>query len=1075
MLIVYKLLIDVNRDDAETALLPDDLSIGFQNGVYHLSTAPLTGFYDCLDGNSFSEISQENMIVKGGELSQMGDVKIRLMSGKIIRHIMEKDINLLGCKASMFAEIDGNEKSLFENMLVSNYFQKDEVSLEICLKDSTFANAGQINLKIPQGFGASKQLETSYGEECLLKPYRIDKPEDLLSQGMGDSRLAIGQIRGSPELEQVLPYDEILPTRNGSPSFVRNFIASVVRKGDLTTPAKITVRANSIHFPPGPQFFGMEGKSIEIIAGPGKGKIYEITEVEYLDEGFILTLDRTIESGEIIGEMAFAFGSLDTFSVLIYHYSEVLNPWAYWAPDALTKLNVADYSITSRAKYTFDQELLETSIFRLTGDKYLYAIPLARNIIPIPYSQSLPNAQISNDDGSFSDISIKFKEIEKTQNYSIVKFTDLIEGELSAIKTGKNYPRWRVNGNKTTYWLHHSDYTIKKPEFPYEIKVKEGEQVQADSLESDKTAYVATCHAPKDSAVSMQISLYWRVDDLSFDGKYKIIPRFSYYVLSPCYISARVLAVDESGRVIAEKIYDPKSDYPTDFSHALEYPHPAYCGVSLTRNKVIGTHGNSYTGSLLKKLRNLFEFNLDNEIKYIYLQMGFYFKPPSSGYKSELSFLALPFQYVQKTDFEKIYIKGKYDKPDAEFSNIADLSSQLCLDYSMAVDKQSFAETRDQIQSGVYSQGNSGIPFVPFKHGNKFTDKLAEICRAANISMFTDGSKLYAKYFFAGKPEWAVKPEDVIKGSLEFRGLDLSSVSTEWNFSANVQNTQKTLSIETPALSDSFPDESDELEQGFSGTLFGKGYMYCENQGFGAHIDSRNVQNLHIGDRFSVDIDIGSYGRWIINCKLVGVRIDSETEASILFIITDNFNYSDSMFDYGNPAAIITPLDKESRWREIISGTLDINFSDAKMLWSMSQDAFRKTKYKARLDERYSKHQIAAFATDEHWLQNFIKIVKHNSFAKTAISFKVPIDRLPQESLSGLLLKRITLEFGRFKNNTLDGWIVGYSLAPAEDAVRIEFINSEPVRDILWLNENIYIDQLTVDETNPSQDYYKEG
>jgi hypothetical protein len=201
---------------------------------------------------------------------------------------------------------------------------------------------------------------------------------------------------------------------------------------------------------------------------------------------------------------------------------------------------------------------------------------------------------------------------------------------------------------------------------------------------------------------------------------------------------------------------------------------------------------------------------------------------------------------------------------------------------------------------------------------------------------------------------------------------------------------------------------------------------------------------------------------------------DEELEINS-YILNTNLSVDGIIIAANAVRVAIAPLNLESYWREIISGTLDINFTDAKTLWSMSQDAFRKTKHKARLDERYTKHQIAAFATDEHWLQNFIKIAKHNSFAKTVISFKVPLDCLPQGSLSSLLLKRITLEFGRFKSNTLDGWIAGYSLAPAEDAVRLEFINSEPVRDMLYLNENEFEDQLTVDETNPSQDYYKEG
>jgi hypothetical protein len=280
MLIVYKLLIDIKKDgeDEEFELPSDDISKGFQDGVYHLSTAPLTGFYDCLDGSSFSDISQENMIVKGGELSLAEDVKITIVSGNIIKHFLKNDIRLLGCRASMLAVIGDVEKSVFENMLVASCIQIDEASFEIVLADSAFANAASVNLKIPQGFGSGKQLETSYGEECLLKLYRQDKPnESMISQGGIDAESDNFAI--SPELEQTPPtggyYLKPLITFDGRPTFIKNFTVDSVTNLNTGQPAKIIIPNDKALIST-----ALEGEYIEICSGKGKGNSYRIVKVE---------------------------------------------------------------------------------------------------------------------------------------------------------------------------------------------------------------------------------------------------------------------------------------------------------------------------------------------------------------------------------------------------------------------------------------------------------------------------------------------------------------------------------------------------------------------------------------------------------------------------------------------------------------------------------------------------------------------------------------------------------------------------------------------------------------------------
>jgi len=310
MLAVYKVHIDTGR----TGL--SDSSTGLKNGIYCLSTAPLTGYYDCLDGNCFSDISQENMIIKGGELSLASDVRIKIVSKDIISQILRNDIELQGCKAAMSAEIGGEEKSVFEGMSISGYSQTDEISFEINLKDSAFANAGQINLKVPQGFGGGSQLESSYGEECLLRLYKRENPSVPISQGIRRSE-STGEASTSPELEQTSPFGPILTTFDGKPSFARNFSVHRVMNADSGRPAEISVSLTWR----GPEILGTEGERVEIVSGPGKGNSYRILKAEagIYDQGLgstpcaKITLDRPVKTGDILGEFdvrRFAIGAL---------------------------------------------------------------------------------------------------------------------------------------------------------------------------------------------------------------------------------------------------------------------------------------------------------------------------------------------------------------------------------------------------------------------------------------------------------------------------------------------------------------------------------------------------------------------------------------------------------------------------------------------------------------------------------------------------------------------------------------------------------------------------------------------
>jgi hypothetical protein len=952
-------------------------------------------------------------------------------------------------------------------MLVSSYSQTDEVSFEINLKDSVFANAGQLNLKIPQGFGSGGQLESSHGEICLLRLYKRQNSGESISQGVKRDLQAVF----TPELEQGSNASEILTTFDGKPSFVKNFTVSEVLNADTGQPARISVRTSAASINQSspirnPEFSGTEGNCIEIVAGRGKGNLYRVTNVEPEDSGRkVITLDKPVRTGDILCRSDVKISSLGRIPAISKKYGNSLTDAIQFRCPAITQTFM---------KGSDDETSLEDiSVFRFVSGSNRYAVPLMRNVRPMPYPQYLYNTSNSrswyekynvraiNDNGTFHDARTSINVIESNEKYSVIEFPKASGDNITVTETGKYQPRWDTTPAASGFQT--------KGDRPAKEMLPENGALVASGLEK-----VAECSGG--GTAGLHIALYWRIDDLHFSGKYKIRPRFSFRMDNSWHFSARALLIDDAGNAIAVKNYNLDLDDGKYVEDDNSYPSSAK--ISLTGNEAEANGERlEKAQKLLERLKNLLVFDSETEAKYIYLQLFF----DANSTHPLLYFSASPVECEREIELGKVFLRGEWGNPqEIKKWGIVGQTEQLCSDYGIKTDEQSFKEVSDKIPNELSEKLEDyecKMSFIPFKHGEKFADKLAEICRAANFSMFSNGSMLYAKYFLSSEQGWSITSADIIKGSLEVRGIGLDSVASEWDFSANVHGVQKTLSMET---SSQFPDTAEWLpaDEPFSAESICPGYMQNEPLGIGARVNSENSKKLYIGGIYKIRTNSGKF---VARCELASVRMD-ETGADALFVVVQQIPLQ-SRAEISHIVGIeITPLKQEFNWREIVSGTLDIGIASAGEFHEISKAAFEKTKHRIKLDERYTKHNIAAFGTDEHWLQSFINTARHNSYAKTIVSFKVPLDCLLKESFSGLmegslsslLLKRITLAFGRFRNNTLDGWIVGYSLAPAEDAVRIEFINSEPVKDVLFLDENILEGQKTIDEREPVQEFYSE-
>jgi hypothetical protein len=1041
MLIEYILRIDTGtRTDLEA-----DASVGFKNGVYRLTTGHSTGYCNCLDGSSFSDISQENMILKGGELSLVENVRIKIVSEDIIIHIVRNGIKLVGCKASMSVRIEesseaySGEKEIFKEMLVFECSQLDEVSFEITLVDAAFANVEQLTLKVPQGFGGGAQLETSFGGVCPLNLYKQDKRETedkAISQGLRKRE----EVIHNPELEPNPWFDvSSLVLFNDKPSFVKNFAVTEVRYEGQNRPAELLVCP--IADIPG----SLKEKRIEICSGQGRGNSYVIKEVR--DENIsgslrtVLILSRPVGKDEILAISKEDFAGLQRVPRARDIFTRFLGTSTLFN-DSIFAYDKIKHSESSPGNF---------SVFKFCEPYNLYAVPKMNNIyagFPEGGTGEI-GVQIASDDGSFSDISIEAECMEETKDYTILRFPGSLNGKKTVSEIGRHQPRW--SHAVADFEPFANGATNGNPKFELIKYAVAGDRIASDALGPQSVGYLNVISDPYNilSFRGVQASLYWRIDDLSSSSAFKIRPRFSFRAPREYILSVRALLIDDAGNAIDVKNYGINDDDRKWYR--------ANVTISLTNREVtpfLDATVEEEDWNLLAELQDLLMFNLESKAraKYIYLQLFFAFSldlygniPPGDLF----FFSASPVEYEKEFDIDKMRIKGKASL-STPLGNISSTARDLCSNFGISTDKQSFNDVSLEIlKLSRHYLYNS--PFIPFKHGDNFQDKLAEICRAANFSMLSDGSKLYAKYFLSDAKKWVVGPASVIKGSFEVRNVN--SVATEWDFSANTWSGQKTLFVNAD-LPDSFPDfewSPKPSEPRFSAELIYRGYLDNDIQGFGANVQSDNVEKLLVGNMYLVKF-VPAFVETEKICKLVSLRMHSSGEADALFV---NEESRLSTSDLGlNTILGIIPVTQERGWRSIAYGSLDVDKDSARDLWRISKAAFEENKKRAKLDERYSKHQIAAFGNDSSWLKNFLSIAEYNSFAKTIVSFKVPIDCLPEGSLSSLLLKRATLAFGRFRNNPLDGWIVGYSLIPSEDAVRIEFINSEPVEEISWLDEN---------------------
>lgn len=1069
MLVNYLLTIDTGES------LPSDPSIGFRNGCYHFSTADKEGFLRCLDGNSFSDISQQNAIVRGGELSTIQDVSISIASKAVTAHIERSGMNLLGSKVSMSYILgSGIEREVFRNIQVSEFSQKDDVSFTLTLEDSTFAKVSAVSLKQPKHANFSEELSAYVGEWVWLPIKKLSEGKILYSQGR--------------ELSFSLDFEDAetgsgLPTMNGKPAFPSLFYAM----RPIPSPSQNTSQTilQTLFWPDSceskPAWLGLEGSILEVCDGKkykivesGRGS-YRLPTTGEVAQGIFLTLD----------ELPRDITTVDREPVFINSNASVRDSKvSYRHPKILSFGNNA-------------------SPLRIGGTASSYYVSLWKGMALANYPH--PSIRVATEDGNYKVVPCDIEILESDENYTIFNISDVHDGKIKIKGLLREAPRFcrkkmlKPDSSLPDYYstdvLHdgYSEELESLPSLPRyfdqlenSVYVYDGEQVPLyDSLAKNPVMKkVITAQGHHYAEPTSQISLYWRLDDseLSNLNINSVWPKLSIRIssegdaggiwtqqghhheyLNNCSITA--LLIGDNNNILDSKT---NSDYRLSEG-----------GESLVRAGI--KPALTFSGDSVKHAKYL--FLQINVTPYYRLYIG----PDYVGLAETNIYIGgAELAYEGSVPLDKAEIKAFW-----RGKLIVDpikLAQMLCTENNIEMDSEKATESQGELRRDVLDEATN-YPCIKISNGDILKNKLSELCRAANFSLFSDGCTLYTHYFPTDKnkePSWIIGESDIIANSYDMTSPESGYISTDYEFSVPTENGMKMLNVS--AEEDLvFPSETawqyaDDWT--LTGTLensiflprkqnsFRGGIMLPVNLPTSGKYAECQFVGLIQGNLYEIETE-----NWRMKFLLLNMR-RRETQIDCIFELASYTSYFESShyaMYLQMQTATVKPLKGLEQWELLMGGNYPAKYELAEWLYAHSKDALSKVKKHIKMDERYTKPTAIAYTNPDTWLKSICRTVEHNSYVKILVKFKMPLDSLPTDSLYGsnlynLMLKYVRLTFGRFKTRPIDGWIIGYSLSPEKDSVDITFLSSESLKEKNCYDENETTDQIVLDERSETPD-----
>ena len=727
---IYSLDIDTGRQD-----LHSDPAANFFGGVYYLSTI-IPGW---LDSSSLGSISQENMILFGGEFSLINNVNIEILSPEIINHSSSNGINLIDAKCSLKATTKNVEIEVFKNMRVISYSQESFASFKLTLADAAFADAFVIAATIPMKYGGG-DLPLIVGGNQFLKVKKIKEINATYNQG--HSNLA-------------LEYGRTFAVRHVSNDKER---------------IAIEVECYGI----------FAGDTLEVIAGKGKGKIYEVLSSKKESGVWKVTLDAPYESDVLQGSGEYVANS----NVNTPHFQGVtalpILFMLYTNANQVTRLPLNNAHIFLNPSDAEDKITLgELSICRVITPKRLYAVA--------PADKAVPSAINVFDDFG---------------NVKIITLPDADNGRVI-------YPQCRyVGGELAGTSIHNPKAVLERQD----VHVINGSSVSRDfqKVFTMKTLY-DRWSSYSGFAVGAQICVQWELDR-DFSSEW-LIPAFGLKAEGTrFYIGARALLLTDDGVTLASKEFFA-TRLPNTGTENLEYSFVPGL-ISMTGdNSNGGWEGmdEAYRVSYIKKRENLAKqlrtaLKFDTILprtKFVCLQVAFLPQSASNDTLYDVNFRDEGI-IVGDAEAELEYRNLPLNSSGA---NPIDATMALCYFCKINYNRKSFMVASDDMRSkdGIWTYNCHS--YYEIGKSDSLPEKIAEACRAANFSVMSDGSNLEAKFLASESGKTIVfTNRNVIKESFDIEYANQASCVTNWNFTMNIDGSQKFLSVNP--LVEIFPEAS---------------------------------------------------------------------------------------------------------------------------------------------------------------------------------------------------------------------------------------------------------------------------
>lgn len=1060
-----------------------DASLGLAAGVFKWATVPLAGYAQIIDQNSLGAVSNENSAIYGGTFSTHNEVTLTVCNPSLVAFVNAHALKFVGCKASARLFREDVPHNLFSDMVISDYAPTDELTITLTLKDSV-------------GLDGISTLTTAI-TSALIPSVDAAKLEDSLSTTIGNPAWVklIPCTTSQPVVSAINTKGERLDLESDS---------AYTRQGDGTPHFPGCFFAKSVNIRPGypteielgetvfdnlPKICG--GLALEIVSGSGKGSTFGIASV-YSKTGTTAThwavLDREIKEGDVTPYGADTRQADGMFARGLGYHPE-MSKWE-------SKTAFEHERITTLSKIEGGIESLNdtASCFRLANSNGLFAVMVDKEttltndclgVAPRVPLDVRTVGQVLTDDN--------YRLVTLSYGKSVVQSGDKIKvNSLQYVPA--NWDNKAMGTGRSCAVVWNPEYYNST--FSSSVWAQDGDALPRDTFTPALTAtakpYNGTAHVS-----AMQYGYYYRIDTPLVNGLYlgdeaiaDVTPAIALDlgISTPSgtlpaapfefRVFVRAFVVDDNG-VASEVAGDGALEDGDDIS-VPPCSFDTSTGTFVIQPGCETEDGPERINQLMDRLKT--SLALGDKIKgrgpnakYLYVQVcvrtifatvDMYTVTAKVGARNP------GLVYTMSVPKDNLYVKAT--RPGATINNPVALLRALCERFGVAYDAVSFAVAEAGLLASMGTLTDT--PSVVIDSDDGLDDILAKICRCSNLSVYSDGSRLFARWWIADKiegktPALAYDNTSITKGGYGVSRDNGGYLST--NFKYNVSGLfgeKSTLSIDAGSV-DSFPDETawsacgDIMPDAPVLMYFKEADKASKNIEFTVTLSNKNLNacpwipgynfGITATDRASGAQTFGVYAvRSVAGWLTSGIKVLAECVSGELFMELQSMTHTFTA----------RPWRTVRDWQFLVSGGLidSSHYVNAYNLWEATKAARDALGRANAMDSRYTSLEIPVYSERASWLRSILFAVKHNTFARSIIRLEVPVTGITR-SLPSLMLQYVRVSVGPYASTPTTGWVIGYSLAPASDTLNITIMTAASDEALVY-DENGLTDQVTINE-----------